>query len=181
MEYIDILDKNGNKTGIVKTKNQVYEDGDYHKSVHIWIINDNNEILVQKRAANKETFAGLWAISVAGHVRSGETSLDALKREMKEELGQKLQDEDIKFLFTVSREQQYKDHKLNVIDDVYLVHLNLDVENTKLQFSELSDIKYVYYEYLERIFKNNDSEYVPYTEEHKKLFEILHKMLDKKS
>ena len=179
MEYIDVQDKKGNKTGVVKTKNDVYKDGDFHRTVHIWIINDNNEILVQKRSAKKETFAGLWAISVAGHVRSGESSLDALKRELREELGQKIKDEDAKLLFTVNRKQNYKDHILNVIDDVYLIKLNLDVENTKLQFSELSDIKYVYYEYLEQIFKNKDLEYVPYTEEHKKLFEYLHNMLDK--
>ena len=37
------------------------------------------------------------------------------------------------------------------------------------------DIKYVYYEYLEKIFKDHDKDYVPYTEEHEKLFEILNK------
>ena len=175
MEYIDVLDKNGNKTGIVKSKNEVYENGDYHKTVHIWIINDNNELLVQKRHPKKETFPNLWAISVAGHVRSGETSIDTIKRELKEELGQKIQEEKIEYLFTINREQPYKDHLLHVIDDVYLVNINLDCEDTKLQFSELTDIKYVYYEYLEQIFKNADPEYVPYTLEHEKLFEILHK------
>ena len=90
MEYIDVLDKNGNKTGEIKEKNNIYNDGDFHKTIHVWIINDNNEILVQKRSPKKETFAGLWAISVAGHVRSGETSIDAAKRELREELGQKV-------------------------------------------------------------------------------------------
>lgn len=180
MEYIDVLDKNGNKTGEIKEKNNIYNDGDFHKTIHVWIINDNNEILVQKRSPKKETFAGLWAISVAGHVRSGETSIDAAKRELREELGQKVKDEELTYLFTINREQEFEDHLLNVIDDVYIIKLNLDVENTKLQFKELTDIKYVYYEYLERIFKNKDKEYVPYSEEHKKLFEYLHKTLDKK-
>lgn len=178
MEYIDVLDKNGNKTGIIKAKNEIYESGDYHKTVHIWIINDNKELLVQKRHPKKETFPNLWAISVAGHVRSGETSLDAVKRELEEELGQKINDEKIEYLFTINREQPYKEHLLHVIDDVYLVNINLDCDDTKLQFSELTDIKYVYYEYLEQIFKNNDPEYVPYSLEHEKLFEILHKKYD---
>ena len=53
------------------------------------------------------------------------------------------------------------------------------IKGEQLQFKELTDIKYVYYEYLERIFKNKDPEYVPYAEEHKKLFEYLHKTLEK--
>lgn len=84
MELIDVLDSDGNKLGIAKDKKDIYKDGDYHKSVHIWIINDNNEILVQKRNPKKETFPGLWAISVAGHVRSGEESFEAAIREIKE-------------------------------------------------------------------------------------------------
>lgn len=178
MEHIDVLDRNGNKTGIVKTKKEVYESGDYHRSVHIWIVNDQKEVLVQKRHPKKETYPNLWAISVAGHVRSGESSIDAVKRELREELGQKVTEDNIEYLFTLRRRQPYKDHMLHVIDDVYLICLNIDVEDTKLQFSELTDIKYVYYEYLEDIFKGGDSEYVPSTLEHEKLFKYLHQKFD---
>ena len=181
MELIDVLDSDGNKTGQAKDKKQIYQDGDFHRTVHIWIINSNNEILVQKRNPKKSTFPGLWAISVAGHVRSGETSEEAALRELKEEIGQKLKKEDLKYLFTVKRNQPIKDLIINTIDDVYLVKLDIDVENTKLQFSELTDIKYVYYEYLEQIFKNNDEDYVPYTEEHKLLFKYLNKELRKEN
>ena len=177
MELIDALDSNGNKTGEVKTKREIYESGDFHRTVHVWIINDKNEILVQKRNPKKGTFPNLWAISVAGHVRSGETSVEAALRELKEEIGQKLKEDDLKYLFTVKRKQPFKEISFNAIDDVYLVKLNLDVENTKLQFSELTDIKYVYYEYLEQIFKNHDKEYVPYNEEHKLLFKYLNENL----
>ncbi len=180
MEYIDVLDKNGNKTGIVKTKQEVYEMGDYHRSVHVWIINDEKQILVQKRHPKKETYPNLWAISVAGHVRSGEESVDAVKRELKEELGQIVIDSQIEYLCTLRRYQPYKEKMLHVIDDVYLVNLNIDVENTKLQISELTDIKYVYYEYLEQIYKNKDPEYVPSTLEQDKLFNYLHQKFDNK-
>ena len=62
---------------------------------------------------------------------------------------------------------------LNVFDDVYLLKKDIDVEQTKLQVEELTDIKYVYYEYLEKIFRDGDKDYVPFTEEHEKLFNIL--------
>ena len=127
----------------------------------------------KKRNPYKATFPNLWAISVAGHVDSGETSLDTAIRELKEEVNLDVDKSELEFLFTIKRVQPYKDGELRVFDDVYLLHKDIDVEKTKLQVEELTDIKYVYYEYLENIFKEGDKDYVPYTEEHKKLFEIL--------
>jgi isopentenyl-diphosphate delta-isomerase type 1 len=171
MELMDVLDENGNKTGIVKEKNEIYKEGLWHNAVHIWIINDNMELLVQKRNPKKETYPNLWAISVAGHVRAGETSLIAGKRELKEELGQVVEDNALQFLFRIKRIDE--NTNLNVFDDVYLVKLNLDVEQTKLQYSEVTDIKYIYFEYLKQILENNDKDYVPIALENKKLFSYL--------
>lgn len=173
MELLDVLDENGNKTGEVEEQSEVYRKGLWHRSSHIWIINDNNELLVQRRNPYKATFPNLWAISVAGHVDSGETSLDTAIRELKEEVNLDVDPNELEFLFTIKRETPYKDSFLRVFDDVYLLRKNIDCEQTKLQVEELTDIKYVYYEYLEDIFKEGDKDYVPYTEEHKKLFEIL--------
>ena len=173
MELLDVLDENGNKTGDVEERSEVYRKGLWHRSSHIWIINDNNELLVQKRNPYKATFPNLWAISVAGHVDSGETSVDTAIRELKEEVNLDVDPNELEFLFTIKRETPYKDSFLRVFDDVYLLRKNIDCEQTKLQVEELTDIKYVYYEYLEDIFKEGDKDYVPYTEEHRKLFEVL--------
>lgn len=172
-ELIDVLDENGNKTGEVETKEEIYKRGLWHRSVHIWIENDKQELLVQKRNPLKNTFPNLWAISSAGHVIAGETSIESGLRELKEELDVDAKKEDLEFLFTIKRVQPYKDSYIRVFDDVYLLHKNIDVTKTKLQVEELTDIKYVYYEYLEDIFKEGDKDYVPYTEEHQKLFSIL--------
>ena len=162
MELIDVLDEFGNPTGEVETKDEIYRKGLWHRSTHIWIENDNKELLVQKRNPNKKTFPNLWAISVAGHVDSGETSRIAAIRELKEEVNLDVNEDELEYLFTIKR-----------VDDVYLLHKNIDVDKTKLQVEELTDIKYVYYQYLENIFKEGDKDYVPYTEEHEKLFSFL--------
>ena len=85
-ELIDVLDENGQFVGKQETKEELYQDGHWHRSVHIWIINDKQELLVQKRNPYKKTFPNLWAISTAGHVLAGESSLQAGIRELKEEL-----------------------------------------------------------------------------------------------
>ncbi len=173
MEQIDVLDEFGNPTGQVATKDEVYEKGYWHRSSHIWIENDHQELLVQKRNPNKKTFPNLWAISVAGHVDSGETSRQAAIRELKEELNLDVKEEELEYLFTIKRIQPYHHSLIRVLDDVYLLHKNIDIHQTKLQVEELTDIKYVYYPYLEDIFRQGDKDYVPFTEEHEKLFSFL--------
>ena len=94
-ELIDVLDENGNKTGEVETKEEIYKRGLWHRSVHIWIENDKQELLVQKRNPLKNTFPNLWAISSAGHVIAGETSIESGLRELKEELDVDAKKEDL--------------------------------------------------------------------------------------
>ena len=45
MEYIDIFDENNNATGEIKEKAKAHEDGNFHRTAHIWIINDKKELL----------------------------------------------------------------------------------------------------------------------------------------
>lgn len=177
MELLDVINEKG-KIIDTKDRKQIYMDGNLHRTVHIWVINSNKELLVQKRSPKKDTYPDLWAISTAGHVKAGEASIESALRELKEELGIKAIDKDLQYLFSIRRKDDMGDIHINTIDDVYLVEADLDVENTKLQFSELTDIKYVYYEYLEQIFKNKDSHYVPSCEEHDKLFKYLHDRFD---
>ncbi len=43
-ELIDVLDKDGNKTGIIKRKSDIKKDGDYHRAIAVLVINNKNEI-----------------------------------------------------------------------------------------------------------------------------------------
>ena len=137
------------------------------------------DILVQKRSPKKDTFADLWEISVAGHVRSGEDNIKAALRELKEELGIKTKSEDLEYLFTIRRSDHGEKFHIETLDDVFIYRHDLDVTNTKLQIKELTDIKFVYYEYLEQIYKNKDPKYVPANEEQTKLFKYLKKEFKK--
>lgn len=176
-ELLDVLDENGKRTGQVEPKHIIYNKGYWHRTVHIWVINDHNELLVQKRNPNKKTYPNLWAISAAGHVLSGETSIESGIRELEEELDVKAKPEELKHLFTIKRTQPYKNSFLRTFDDVYLIHKNIDVDKTKVQVEELTDIKYIYYKYLQEILTEKDKDYVPYCLEHQKLFERLDQTL----
>lgn len=53
MEYIDIFDENNNPTGKIKEKTKAHEDGDFHRTAHIWIINNKKELLIQKEVQQR--------------------------------------------------------------------------------------------------------------------------------
>lgn len=89
-ELFDVLDKNGNKTGIQKTKKELHEQGLWHQAVHVWIFNSKGEMLLQKRAKDKDYWPDLWDISAAGHISAGETPEQAVIREIGEETGIKV-------------------------------------------------------------------------------------------
>lgn len=57
-------------------RSHVHRDGDYHRAVHVWIFAESTqELLVQRRADNKDSWPGLWDISSAGHISAGDSSL----------------------------------------------------------------------------------------------------------
>ena len=62
MEYIDIFDENNNPKKQVKEKGKAHEEGDFHRTAHVWIVNDKNELLLQKevRIRNHILIAGTY-------------------------------------------------------------------------------------------------------------------------
>lgn len=91
MELFDILDENGEKTGRVRERSMVHMDGDIHGTAHTWIVRQRvdggYDLLLQKRARCKDSYAGCYDISSAGHVQAGDDYLPTALRELEEELG----------------------------------------------------------------------------------------------
>lgn len=173
MELLDVLDDNGLKTGITKDKDEIYKTGEWFRSVHIWIVNDNNELLLQKRSLYKTTFPNLWAVSVSGHVMAGETSIQAVIREVKEELDIDINSNQCKYLFTIRRQNIFNNCINRVYDDVYIVKLNIDVVNANIQRTELNEIKYFNLYNLKDMLENYDPRFVPLDLEKEELFKYL--------
>ena len=113
IELIDVLNENGVKTGEVATRDEVHEKGLWHRSIVVAILDKNNRILLQKRSANKEKNAGMWDISVAGHISAGQDSLSAAAREINEEvsvlLGYSTEIKDFRYMYCFRKEQKFKE------------------------------------------------------------------------
>ena len=84
----DLVDENGHPLGVKKLRKEVHRDGDWHRAVHIWLLSlSSNELLLQKRADDKDSWPSLWDISSAGHISAGDTGLGTCQKELEEELG----------------------------------------------------------------------------------------------
>lgn len=148
MEYFDVLDRLGQVTGKVQSREVVHRKGLWHRSVHIWIFSTNNQILLQKRSHHKLCHPGLWDISCAGHVSQGETSLQAAVKELKEELGLNCSEEDLGMLYTapfhiVANEGQFIE---NEWQDIFYYKPRLSpqaIEQLVLQPEEVTDAKWI--------------------------------------
>ena len=124
-EYFDVLDENGNLTGLKKLRNEVHRDGDWHKAVHIYIINENGEILLQRRCATKDSNPNMLDISCAGHLTSGDNSLEGALRELKEELNMQVNPNELNYIKTIKRSSKYTSTFINnEFDDLYILRTN---------------------------------------------------------
>ena len=65
----------------------IHNQGLRHRAVHLFIVNRDHELFLQKRSWRKDQHAHLWDSSAAGHVDAGESYEDCASRELSEELG----------------------------------------------------------------------------------------------
>ena len=141
-ELIDILTPEGKPTGKIALKSEAHKNGWFHATVHIWLFTKDKKILLQKRALTKNVFPGLWDISVAGHIAAGETILNAAKREVLEEIGLPLNDNELIKIGT--RIHQVK-HKNGIIDNehhhVFIAELKTPVDKLITQKEEVDGIQ----------------------------------------
>ena len=175
-EYFDLLDENGNKTGKTKLRTEVHRDGDWHKAVHIWIINNNGDILLQRRCATKDSNPNMLDISSAGHLSAGEDSLEGAIRELKEELNLDVSKEDLKFIKTLKHYSKKSTSTFinNEFDDLYILRTDKTINDMKFQEEEVSEIFFVPYKQFKEIVNNRQPDLLRHDEE----FEILFSLFD---
>lgn len=85
-ELFDVVDADDQVIGQA-TRAEVHARKLFHRAVHILVFDSQNRLYLQKRSLLKDTCAGLYSTSCAGHVDAGETYDQAAVRELGEELG----------------------------------------------------------------------------------------------
>lgn len=159
MEYLDILDENGNKTGEKDTRENIHKLGLLHSEVAAFIYTDTGKVILQKRKSNKATYAGVWSVT-GGHVFAGENNEEAIIREIKEELNLNIEKDKVIFVTTYKSKKVKDDVINNKFFSIYNVEISENqFETIEIQKEELEDIKLFSIEEIESIMNSGDKQY----------------------
>lgn len=85
-EQVVLVNEKDEKVGLMP-KLEAHEKGVLHRAFSVFIFNDKNELMLQQRAFHKYHTPGLWANTCCSHQRDGESSIEAGKRRLYEEMG----------------------------------------------------------------------------------------------
>lgn len=155
-EKFDVLNELGEFTGEIATREECHKRGLWHRAVYAFIIDDNNgNILLQKRSSNKKLWPNMWDVTVGGHVDAGEFGRQALIREVKEELGIEINDNDIKYLVGSTSINKQGDIINKHYNECYLIVKNINISDIKIQKEEVSEVRFFSKEELLKRISNN--------------------------
>lgn len=144
-ELIDVRDESGGRTGQVVWKSEAHRRGLWHRCFHCWIFgSDSGEpyLIVQRRAATKDTWPGYLDVTAAGHLATGEEPVDGL-REVEEELGLRVDPGRLVPLGTRRVEQEIPGGLDREFHDVFLLRDDTPPGNLRLQREEVEAVLHV--------------------------------------
>lgn len=81
-----LLNESKDESGSLE-KLEAHQKGLLHKAFSVFIFNHKGELLMQQRADEKYHSGGLWTNTCCGHPEPGESTAEAAKRRLLEEMG----------------------------------------------------------------------------------------------
>lgn len=147
-EYWDVYDAERKRTGKLHKRGHRMNPGEYNVVCEAWIVS-GDRLLVTQRCRYKN-YGGLWECT-GGAVKAGESSIECMKREIKEEIGIAVSDSELVFRGTKNG--------ATFFIDCYELHKNITLSDLTLQKEEVADAKFVTIDEFERM--NRDRMLMP--------------------
>ena len=152
-ENVILVDKNDTQIGLM-SKLDAHKKGILHRAFSVFVLNNNNEIMLQKRAYNKYHSGGLWTNTCCSHQREGENSIEAGKRRLLEEMGFETELKIItSFIYKVEFENGLTEHELD-----YLL-IGKYLKSPVINKQEVADWKWMKIELIADDIKLNPNNY----------------------
>lgn len=143
MEYSDVYNADRQLTGRLHLRGTRWRRGEYGLIVCVWVYDGKGRILLTRRAPEK-SFPGTWENS-GGAAQAGETSLQAITRELFEETGIRANPEDFELLGTRRDRDSFF--------DFYCLKNDTPVEKIVLQKGETTDVKWATFDDIHQMIR----------------------------
>lgn len=132
MEKRDLYDKNKKLTGETIYKGEPIPENRYIFVVLSFIQNSEGKFLIQKRSKQKD---GKYA-STGGHPKSGETSIQGIITEIKEEIGLTVTEKELELIYSDREDSK------QVFFDVFYLKKDLDIDTLVLEKEEVESVQW---------------------------------------
>lgn len=145
MEELVVLVNPEDKVLGLMEKQQAHINGLLHRAFSVFLFNENGEMLLQKRAAEKYHSPHQWTNAVCSHPRIEETYLEGAKRRLNEELGIETElSEKFHFIYKADVGGGLWEHELDhVFTGIYNSDFNLNKD-------EVAEVRYISLENLDK-------------------------------
>ena len=155
MQKVILIDRNNKRIG-TEEKIKAHKEGKLHRAFSIFVFNSEGKLLLQRRAKTKYHSGGLWSNTCCSHPAPGETTYQAARRRLKEEMGFECK---LKKLFCFTYRVEFDNGLIeNEYDYVFIGKVN---DNQKIipNPSEVEEYKWVSIEELKKDIKKNPDNY----------------------
>ena len=141
-ELWDLLDEDGMPIGATHVRGEKMPHGAYHRVVEIFTFNSEGELLVTKRSPEKRPYPNMWE-TTGGAVVAGEDSVDAARRELREETGIVVGAGELRLILT---------HKSgSAFVDIYIARKDVRANELTMQQGETTEARWVSLKEFERM------------------------------
>jgi isopentenyl-diphosphate delta-isomerase len=153
MKEVILVNEFDQPIGVLE-KLEAHQKGLLHRAFSVFVFNDANELMLQRRAFDKYHSGGLWTNTCCSHPAPNETVEDACHRRLNEEMGFDTELEFVtSFIYKAELDQQLTEHEF---DHVYIGKYN---DLPFINESEVSEWKFVNLHDLENDMKKNPDQY----------------------
>ncbi|HAX15999.1 MAG: isopentenyl-diphosphate Delta-isomerase [Bacteroidota bacterium] len=169
-ELVILVDENDRQVGLMP-KMEAHEKALLHRAFSVFVFNDQNQLMIQRRAAHKYHSPGLWTNTCCSHQREGETNIEAGKRRLMEEMGFTTSlTENISFIYKAPFDNGLTEHEY---DYILLGDYN---DEPNINPDEVSEWKWMSLEDIEKDMKVHPEQY---TEWFKIIFDKFYNQIER--
>jgi len=112
-EQVILVNENDEPIGLMN-KMEAHEKAVLHRAFSIFVLNDNNEVMLQQRAHQKYHSPLLWTNTCCSHQRAGESNIEAGRRRLFEEMGFEVQLKELfHFIYKAPFDNGLTEHELD--------------------------------------------------------------------